>query len=390
MPTICKLPQDLLALIGSYLTVLDYIRVRKTCKAMHALLDPQPWLRFEAYRISSSHLGRLCDASQRMRIDYRSDDNLATIALFLIAHGHQAEFTRFLHLGRFAGLPDGVKEEACNLAFHPGYAKFSRINPHICLALIQHGVGGSKEINEALVMACSVGNAAVASALLSDHRVDPSYHNHLALRSAAKSGQLAVMELLLADPRIDPTADFNYAIHWACVNNQAEVVRLLLADGRADPGANGQQCIRLACKYECHEVIPMLLADARVDASFDHNACVREAALKGRARILTMLLQLSRRRLDPGDRDNFAVRAASLNGHAECVQQLLGHRLVDPCAEGNQALLWAMEKGHVHVIRLLLADDRVATTVPRPVRFACERMLRREQSEPPATTVSVM
>jgi ankyrin repeat protein len=68
--------------------------------------------------------------------------------------------------------------------------------------------------------------------------------------------------------------------------------------------------------------------------------------------------EVVRFRIDPGAREDWAIRWASRNGHSEVVRFLLGLRGVDPSAKTNYSIRWACENGHVEIVRLLLADDR--------------------------------
>jgi len=64
-------------------------------------------------------------------------------------------------------------------------------------------------------------------------------------------------------------------------------------------------------------------------------------------------------RVDPGAEDNWAIKLASRNGHAEVVRLLLADPRVDPSAEDNWAIKLASYHGHVEVVRMLLVDPRV-------------------------------
>ena len=63
--------------------------------------------------------------------------------------------------------------------------------------------------------------------------------------------------------------------------------------------------------------------------------------------------------LDPSYDDNWAIQSASQNGHVEVVKMLLADERVDPSADDNGAIRWASEEGHVAIVKILLADGRV-------------------------------
>jgi ankyrin repeat protein len=50
---------------------------------------------------------------------------------------------------------------------------------------------------------------------------------------------------------------------------------------------------------------------------------------------------------------------ASENGHLEIVQLLLADDRVDPSANDNYPIRIALENGHLQIVQLLLADRRV-------------------------------
>jgi hypothetical protein len=70
-------------------------------------------------------------------------------------------------------------------------------------------------------------------------------------------------------------------------------------------------------------------------------------------------LLLQDKRVNPSDRENYAVRAASENGHVDVVKLLLQDKRVNPAAWENYAACNASEYGHCDVLELLLADPRV-------------------------------
>lgn len=54
--------------------------------------------------------------------------------------------------------------------------------------------------------------------------------------------------------------------------------------------------------------------------------------------------------------NNYAIRAASTNGHSEIVKLLLKEHFVDPSDLCNEALVAACQKGHYDVVKALLDD----------------------------------
>lgn len=102
----------------------------------------------------------------------------------------------------------------------------------------------------------------------------------------------------------------------------------------ADPGANNNVAIRIAAGHGHFEIVRLLLADPRVD---------------------------------PAANDNKAIKFA-INGHLaqnacfEVVRLLLADPRVDPSVQNNFLIRIAVERAHTDVVRLLLADPRVNST----------------------------
>src|SRR5205809_1847553 len=69
--------------------------------------------------------------------------------------------------------------------------------------------------------------------------------------------------------------------------------------------------------------------------------------------------QLGIRYLDPSINNNFSIRWASINGHANIVNRLLQDSRIDPSADNQYAIRWASRNGHVDIVDILLRDSRV-------------------------------
>ena len=68
---------------------------------------------------------------------------------------------------------------------------------------------------------------------------------------------------------------------------------------------------------------------------------------------------LKDKRVDPSDKDNYAIRWASYNGHLEVVKVLLKDKRVDPSEYKNDAIQFASRLDHLEVVKALLKDKRV-------------------------------
>ena len=90
-----------------------------------------------------------------------------------------------------------------------------------------------------------------------------------------------------------------------------------------------------------------MLQDERVDPTADNNniLCITQRACRRVAKPV-----------DPGAKQDYAIRLASKEGHLEVVRLLIKDELVakpvDPAADDNFAIRRASEHGHVEVVRL--------------------------------------
>lgn len=62
-------------------------------------------------------------------------------------------------------------------------------------------------------------------------------------------------------------------------------------------------------------------------------------------------------RVDVTIDDNAAFRYAAKNGHTEIIKQLWKNEAVDPFANNNQAMSWAMENNKTLIVQILKTFD---------------------------------
>ena len=99
------------------------------------------------------------------------------------------------------------------------------------------------------------------------------------------------------------------------------------------------------------------LQNKQINPSTDNNYAIRRASAKGHLDVVKVLLADSR--IDPSVDNNYAIRSASENGHPEVVKELLKDKRVNPADRDNYAMQWASAKGHLEVVKVLLSDSRV-------------------------------
>ncbi len=113
--------------------------------------------------------------------------------------------------------------------------------------------------------------------------------------------------------------------------------KFLTQDTTFDPSFHDNLAIRYACMYGSSdiavengkiEVVKLLLQDKRVDPSANHNHAIRWAIEKGFSDVVEILLQDNR--VNPSDFGNAAIRETSENGFFDLVKLLLKDKRVDP------------------------------------------------------------
>ena len=74
-------------------------------------------------------------------------------------------------------------------------------------------------------------------------------------------------------------------------------------------------------------------------------------------------LLLKDKRVNPSDRNNWAIQLASQNGYFDIFKLLLEDNRVDPSDKNNCAIILASHNGHVAIVNLLWQDQRVKDTL---------------------------
>jgi len=126
------------------------------------------------------------------------------------------------------------------------------------------------------------------------------------------------------------------------------------------------------------------LLDAGADVHADEDYALRRAAADGHADCVRLLLDAG---ADVHAGEDLALRWAAWNGHADCVRLLLDAG-ADVHADADLALRWAAESGHADCVRLLLdagadvhaGQDNALRWAARNNRADCVKMLQEHVS----------
>jgi ankyrin repeat protein len=103
-----------------------------------------------------------------------------------------------------------------------------------------------------------------------------------------------------------------------------------------------------------------LLAADKVDPAADNNAAFWWAVARGDIELVGLLLDTDE--VDPAANDNKALIQASTHGYTDIVKLLLNTNEVDPAAKDNAALWGAIIHDHTEIVRLLLDTNKVGSS----------------------------
>jgi len=145
-----------------------------------------------------------------------------------------------------------------------------------------------------LKYACELGNINVVKELLYSHNCQPNYNNSDALKAAISKGHLDIVTTLfwiLGDYQVNVSCDNNAPLRLACAHGHFKIVKFLLLDtyNRVNPAAESNDPLIRAVTRGYYDIVEFLLKDPRVD---------------------------------PGDRDNLAIKIASKFGYTDIIKLL--------------------------------------------------------------------
>lgn len=232
--------------------------------------------------------------------------------------------------------------------------------------------------NLALKIALQMNRLEIAKFLLSNKKINPSAEKNFALRYSVQEGRTEIVEILLADPRIDPSSKNSEAVEIAAFSGKLEILRILLQDPRVKLN---NHALGYAAEHGHIDVVRVLLDDPRVVPEYDNNYALRGASESGNGDIVRLLLSdprvvpnanilinavqqedietvrllLSQYNIDPSHRDNEAI----ISSNYEIAELLLQHPKVNPGAQRDKALTFAVENDDLELVKLFLSSPLI-------------------------------
>jgi len=161
------------------------------------------------------------------------------------------------------------------------------------------------------------------------------------------------VKILLQDEEIDTYLP--ELISCAFVHDRADIYEYVLQD----PRVNVHDHIFLHSVYNhcCVKMVNYLLQRFNIDPSDRNNEAIMAASSGGNVNVVCRLLEDSR--VNPSALKNNAIMLASCGGYDDIVYILLQDRRVNPADCNNNAIVLASHCGFVDVVDLLLQDSRV-------------------------------
>ncbi len=183
-----------------------------------------------------------------------------------------------------------------------------------------------------------------------------------ALVAATESGNRQSLAAVLKASRSRLTGmqdEIVAAFKVALLNDFLDCAELLL-EAAEGSDCNLDECLPLAAKLGCDELCQRMLAMESMDIE-SHVAqhALVQAAAAGRTELLLALL---RKGVSPGAEGGLALRAAAASGNEDIVRILLRDPRIDVAARDNSALVAASAAGQAAVVQLLLAKSHRGVT----------------------------
>ena len=158
-----------------------------------------------------------------------------------------------------------------------------------------------------------------------------------------------------------------------CVNNSISLFKLLLNHPLTNPSDN--RILSTACTMGSFEMVQLLLKDKRVNPSDRENYALVQACSGNYIEIVKLLLQDPR--VNPSSRNNTCLVEACSFGKTKIVELILQDPRVDPSTEEYLCLINACRNGSSRIVHMLLADPR-SNPIP-DIMSQCNRVASTHQ-----------
>ncbi|KAF5841707.1 ankyrin repeat-containing domain protein [Dunaliella salina] len=218
-------------------------------------------------------------------------------------------------------------------------------------ALLEAGCAVDAQEGRPLILAASNGHMEAVKALWeagAKSGPNRAFSMASALVGAAGAGHEVIVQTLLGWGAGVESQEGD-ALQAAAASGHLPICHLLLAAGA---GAWAHDSAALRCAVGgAHASVVELLLQAGADAGAANQAPIREAARIGHVVIFRLLLQYG---ANAHCMDESPLRTAASAGALDVVEELLGTAHADVHANEDEALLWAIDNGHVEVVQLLL------------------------------------
>ncbi|KAI8914452.1 hypothetical protein EDD86DRAFT_199375 [Gorgonomyces haynaldii] len=253
--------------IIQHLLLMDYIRLRKTCR-FFASFPAIPVLLFHSFEQSTYQHPQLARNRMRLHLSHLTDD----MVLFLVHWNHDQEFMR------------AVTTFSTLISQHGRERAFEAVVHSNANRLMLYNLLTSYR-NQRFWEQCNV----CADPNNNIKPIDPFFTHLKAVWWTAERGDVPLVDLLLSIPPGDKLV--NYALQQAVEHNQIQLVQWLLDHTEADPAFQDNISIVRAAKKGYSEIVNILLADERVNPGAQENAAFEHATVQGHIDIISRLLQ---------------------------------------------------------------------------------------------------
>ncbi|KAF9869764.1 hypothetical protein CkaCkLH20_12807 [Colletotrichum karsti] len=291
--------------------------------------------------------------------DVEGNDNLLLDAVYTASErGFSTIVRMLLHQGASPDAAGGEESNALQAASLNGHTEAVQM-------LLRAGADANARCGyygDALQAASHGGHDATVRVLLEAGAVVNMTHGHFggALTAASHGGHdMTVQTLLHAGADVNVRhGTFGGALAAASLKGHDTTVRLLLDSGADLSGLFGN-ALRAAC-YNGHDrTVRILLEEASTETGvhYDLGNALRAAVLRGHTKVMKTLFQKGADfRMETEPLDGVLGRAASL-GDSQIVKMILSATNFSARNEAIASALHASSReGHVHVIRILLAE----------------------------------